>query len=306
LLTAIGLSGAAVWVLSLRVAAEGPQPPPAPAPAVGQARLEAAGPRGALVICGGGRLPEAVLNRFVELAGGAEARIVVIPTAGSDTAIRFAVASLDRWRARGPAAVQMLHTRSRAEANDPVFLQPLAEATGVWFSGGDQSRLSDSYVDTAVEAHLKALVERGGVVGGTSAGAAIMTRVMITGGRTTATQGRGLDLLPGAVVDQHFLKRNRLGRMLGLLAEHPGLAGFGIDESTALVLQGERLSVIGDSYVVACTPAARDLPAQLEILKPGDQVEAPWLVAARAAGKPGPASQVALRPEPPELAAAGR
>jgi cyanophycinase len=122
---------------------------------------------------------------------------------------------------------------------------------------------------------------------------------MITGGRTTATQGRGFDLLPAAVVDQHFLKRNRLGRMLSVLAQHPGLAGFGIDEGTALVLQGDRLSVIGDSYVVACMPPSSEQPPQLEIWKPGDHRDVPWLLArtTRGAGedKTVPVPQVAAR-----------
>ena len=83
----------------------------------------------------------------------------------------------------GRASVQLLHTRSQDEANDPAFCRPLDEATGVWIGGGTQTRLSESYVDTEVERQLKALLARGGVIGGTSAGAAIMTRVMITGGR---------------------------------------------------------------------------------------------------------------------------
>jgi cyanophycinase len=182
--------------------------------------------------------------------------------------------------------VQLLHTRSREEANAPEFLRPLEEATGVWLAGGNQSRLAASYVDTEVERALKDLLERGGVIGGTSAGAAIMTRIMITGGRSLATQGRGFDLLPGSVVDQHFLKRNRLGRLLGLLAEHPRLVGFGIDEGTALVFQGDRLSVLGDSYVVACMPASpEDETNRLEILKPGDQVLHSALQASARAGR---------------------
>jgi cyanophycinase len=304
LLSAVGLGGVVLLALSLRVSAEGPEPSSPPAsfePAIRPAPAPLP-PPGALVICGGGRLPDAVLDRFLELAGGSQARIVIVPTADSDVGIdRFAAASLERWRARGPAAVRMLHTRSRAEANDPAFLQPLADATGVWFSGGNQSRLAETYVDTAVEQHLKSLLERGGVVGGTSAGAAIMTRVMITGGRSMATQGRGFDLLPASVVDQHFLKRNRLGRMLSLLAQHPGLAGFGIDEGTALVLRGGRLSVIGDSYVVACMPPSSGQPPQLEIWKPGDDVELPSLAAraswgaGRAEPAPAPQPQVAAR-----------
>jgi cyanophycinase len=309
LLSAVGLSGAVLFALALRVSAEGPESSSLPASFAPAERPAPLPPPGALVICGGGRMPEAVLDRFLELAGGPQARIVIVPTADSDVGIdRFAAASLDRWRARGPAAVRMLHTRSRAKANDPAFLQPLVDATAVWFGGGDQSRLAETYVDTAVEQHLKALLERGGVVGGTSAGAAIMTRVMITGGRTTATQGRGFDLLPASVVDQHFLKRNRLGRMLRLLAQHPGLAGFGIDEGTALVLRGDRLSVIGDSYVVACMPPSSQQSPQLEIWKPGDDVELPWLLARSSwgAGRAASAPRVAARSGTQDLAAGGQ
>ena len=117
---------------------------------------------------------------------------------------------LDPWKDKGAASVQLFHTRSREQANDAEFVRPLTEATGVWFGGGRQSYLTEAYLGTEVERQLKALLDRGGVIGGTSAGAAVMTRVMITGGRTTADVGQGFDFFPGAVVDQHFLKRNRL------------------------------------------------------------------------------------------------
>ena len=111
------------------------------------------------------------------------------------------------------------------------------------------------------------------MIGGTSAGAAVMTRVMITRGRTTADVGEGFDFFPGAVVDQHFLKRNRLSRLLSVLTDHPDLIGLGIDERTALVVnvRSRLLNVIGDSYVVACVPGPAGHPARLEILKPGDE-----------------------------------
>jgi cyanophycinase len=298
---ATGLWGAGVVALAPRVRAE---EPPDPKPL---ARLDPAGPvapdpapaavtePGSLVICGGGRLPDAVHDRFLELASGPQARLVVIPTAASDLALKFTVSSLEaRWKPR-VASLDVLHTRSRTEANDPEFLRPLAGATGVWISGGDQSRLSATYVDTEFERQLKALLARGGVIGGSSAGAAVMTRVMITGGRSRATLGKGFDLLPAAVVDQHFLKRSRLGRMLNILAENPGLAGFGIDEGTALVLRGDRLSVIGDSYVVAYMPIPSGSTTAVEVLMPGDHVDVSWLLAPGAAGKSDPDPELAVR-----------
>ena len=110
-----------------------------------------------------------------------------------------------------------------------------------------------------------ALLARGGVIGGTSAGAAIMSRMMIVSGRTEAKLGQGFDFLPGAVIDQHFLKRNRIKRLLGVVRSHPDLIGLGIDESTALVVdvRGKRLHVIGNSYVIACVP-------ETSIATPGD------------------------------------
>ena len=230
---------------------------------------------GSLMICGGGKLPDDVRRRFLDLAGGSNARIVVIPTAhaaadGADAEDLY----VKPWRDLGATAVTMLHTRSRAMADDPTFLAPLREATGVWISGGKQSVLADMYGETEVERQLKAVVGRGGVVGGTSAGAAVMTRVMIQSGRREAKVGRGFDLLADAVVDQHFLKRKRVDRLVGLLGKNPGLLGFGIDEGTALLVRSNHLSVLGDSYVVACLPATDEAhPSKLEFLRRGDEAD---------------------------------
>ncbi len=246
----------------------------APVPLVRGVALAKSG--GSLVISGGGRLPDEVRDRFLELAGGQGARIVLIPTARS---LAYDDADpeqdLEPWSSRGVASVRLLHTRSRATANDPSFAEPLADATGVWIGGGSQTRLSEAYADTEVERQLKALLDRGGVIGGSSAGAAIMTRVMIASGRTDPVEGRGFDFLPGAVVDQHFLKRNRIKRLTKLLERHPDLIGFGIDEETALVVgvRDQRISVVGDSYVVACLPASKDRPARYQVLKEGDQTD---------------------------------
>ena len=179
---------------------------------------------------------------------------MVIPTASEDADGPAAELAeyLEPWTKQGVASAILLHTRSRAKADEPGFARPLEEATGVWFSGGDQSRVTEAYLGTAVERALRAVLERGGVLGGTSAGAAIMSRVMITGGQDKATVGTGFGFLPGAVVDQHALKRNRVNRLLGVLADHPGLVGVAIDEATALVVSQGGWQVIGDSYVVFC------------------------------------------------------
>lgn len=231
---------------------------------------------GSLVIVGGGTVPDRVRDQFVELAGGRNARIVVIPTAWSTDPDDGADSRMRDWWKRWPvASLTLLHTRSKETANSPEFVRPIVEATGVWFNGGSQSNLSAAYLDTEVERQLSALLKRGGVIGGTSAGAAIMSRVMITSGRTEAQVGEGFDLLPGTVIDQHFLKRNRMRRLLSVIRNHPDLIGLGIDESTALVVDIglRRMKVIGDSYVVAAIPERTDdgVSTRLEILKPGDE-----------------------------------
>jgi cyanophycinase len=230
---------------------------------------------GSLLICGGGQVPDTIRDRFLELAGGAHARIVIVPTANVKADRPGYDVSLAVWKARGLESVEVLHTRSRQLADDPTFVKPLKEATGVWFDGGDQSRVMDVYLGTEVERQFMALLSRGGVIGGNSAGAAVMTRVMITRGRTEASVGSGFDFLPGAVVDQHFLKRNRIKRLVSVLADHPELVGIGIDERTALEvhLKDRLLKVIGDSYVFACVPDPTGKPARLEILKPGDEAK---------------------------------
>lgn len=229
-------------------------------------------PGGALVICGGGPLVESVRDRFLELAGGANARIVVIPTAHAFADTPRAVAALEPWAGR-VASVRLLHTRSRDQADDPEFARPLAEATGVWLGGGQQAALTSAYLGTAVERRLNELLARGGVIGGSSAGASAMTRVMIAGGRRRAIEGRGFDFLPGAVVDQHFLKRDRVARLVGFLGEHPGLVGFGIDEQTALVVRGRHLDVVGESFVVVCSPGSGGRPGRIGLIGPGDRAD---------------------------------
>jgi cyanophycinase len=236
------------------------------------------GPKGgALLICGGGRMPEEVRDRFLELAGGPDARIVVIPTAhaGADDPGAESL-YLKPWRDLGIGHVTMLHTRSRETADSDDFVKPLSEATGVWIGGGKQGNLASAYADTRVERELKALLDRGGVVAGTSAGAAIMTRVMIEGGRTEPSVGRGFDLLADAIVDQHFLRRKRLDRLTTALTKYPKLLGFGIDEGTALLVRRNHLTVLGESYVVACLPAPGDGAAvspRLQFLRRGDEAD---------------------------------
>jgi cyanophycinase len=231
--------------------------------------------RGALVIVGGGRMPEKARDEFFRLAGGKDkARIVVIPSASA--AADDPAASdgfLKQWTALEPVSVQLLHTRDRAKADDPEFAKPLADATAVWFSGGDQTRLTRTYRGTLVEKELHALLDRDGVLGGTSAGAAVMSDLMIEGGNPNARTGPGLGFLPGVVIDQHFTQRNRQPRLRGVLEKNPGYAGLGIDEGTAVVVRGRRIDVIGEGTATACWSECPTKPAREDVLKAGGRLD---------------------------------
>lgn len=221
-----------------------PEVAPSPRPATG-----------GLVIVGGGRVPDAARAEFVRLAGGRAARIVVIPTASADAADPAKAESfLAPWRAYQPASLGIVH-RDDAERTVETCAKQVAAATGVWLSGGDQTRLTDAYRGTAVQRELLLLFRRGGVVGGTSAGAAALSPVMIAGGRDDLVRNAsGFGLLMGTVIDQHFVKRNRLARLRLVLGRNPGLVGVGVDEDTALVVVGRTARVVGDSTVTLIWP----------------------------------------------------
>lgn len=227
---------------------------------------------GKLMICGGGQMPQDIYNEFVRLAAGKKARIVVIPTAKvwpsrADMEGRFA-----HWRLMSVSSVDFLDTESREQANQDSFVEPLREATGVWIAGGSQGRLADIYRGTKVEAALLGVLERGGIIGGTSAGAAVMSRMMIRYGSPKAVVDAGFNFLSQAVVDQHFLQRNRQERLLGVLSEHPEMIGLGVDEGTALVVEGAHLRVMGQSDVVVCKATGPQTP-WVHTIKPGEEFD---------------------------------
>lgn len=228
---------------------------------------------GVLVIVGGGIVPQPIKERFWRYAGGPQARIVVIPASEmtSDQLKNYE----ERWDEFETASLSVLHTESRAQANDPEFSRSLESATGVWLAGGQQTWLTGWYRGTLVQERLRRLLDRGGVIGGTSAGAAVMSDIMIAGGRREPIESRGFGFVPDTIIDQHFLKRNRISRLMKLLEKHPGTIGLGVDERTALIveLKGLRLSVAGESYVMACIPGRDGQADRFEFLKQGDQTD---------------------------------
>jgi len=229
--------------------------------------------KGTLFIAGGGSLPDLAHKRFLDLAGGSKGKLVVIPTAHSKADRLEQLKGDTWWKSQPLASVVFLHTRSRDEANDPVFVKPLVEATAVWMSGGDQSLLTAAYRGTAVERELHKLLDRGGVIGGTSAGAAVMSSVMITGGNPHAHVGEGFGLLSGIVVDQHFQNRKRKDRLLRVLEKNPDYLGLGIDEETAVIVNERNLTVIGNQKVHFCAPARKNEAARVRLLEPGAQAD---------------------------------
>ncbi len=207
-------------------------------------------------MAGGGELDREIWERFIRLAGGQEARIVVIPTAAPDDDLP------DGWRgypallAAGTRDLVILHTRDRDQAGDESFVEPLRRATGVWLPGGRPWRLVDAYLHTPVHRELFALLERGGVVGGTSAGASILASVLLRGDRTTnrvvfsPEYPEGFGFLERAAVDQHLSARGREADLWEVLHLRPDLLGIGLDEGTALVVQGDRAEVVGGGEVL--------------------------------------------------------
>lgn len=225
-------------------------------------------PKGSLLIVGGGPQPDALVQRFVDLAGGAgKARIVVFAMASED-GLAGGEEKAEDLRKLGAHAINVYITREQADRDSVVRL--LDDATGVWFGGGDQALLTRAIGGTRVEAAIHARYRDGAVVGGTSAGAAVMSTPMITGderhpggarpdttdafktiARDNIITTEGFGLIQGAIVDQHFLRRKRHNRLVSTVLEHPDLLGVGIDESTALLVQPNgQWSVLGASAVV--------------------------------------------------------
>jgi len=214
------------------------------------------GPKsGALVIVGGAMRDPAIVTRFIDLAGGPEAPLVIVPTAGEGDSYDQYYSGLQQFRENGARNLTVLHTRDPKMADTEAFVKPLTTARGVFFAGGRQWRLADAYLNTRVQRELQALLDRGGVIGGSSAGATILGSFLVRGD----TKGNelmvgdhtvGFGFLKNSAIDQHLLRRNRQFDLVDLIQKRPELLGIGIDENTAIVVQGDRFDVIGQSYVV--------------------------------------------------------
>ena len=231
--------------------------------------------RGTLLIAGGGgKQGAAIFRKFVELAAGNTARIVIVPTAiSSDPNYDYqnpGVAKFARDRLK-LKHVTVLHTHDRREADTREFVRPLKTANGVWFSGGRQWRFADSYLGTRSEKEFHRVLKRGGVIGGSSAGASIQADFLVRGDSRTnrimiGDHQRGLGFIENCAIDQHVIKRGRQMGLVKVLTDPDGkmlrrfdredLLGIGIDEDTAIIVRRNTFEVFGkpDAAVLIYDP----------------------------------------------------
>jgi cyanophycinase len=224
-----------------------------------QSQFESATPvRGPLVIIGGAEDREGdckILRRFLELAGGKRAQIVVLTAATSEPR-EAGETYIEVFRRLGADTIWVVDTRDQADANHIDAVRAIGQATGIFFTGGDQSRIVERIRGTILEDAIHKRHTEGAVIAGTSAGAAIMPEVMIVRGESeisprsnAVTLGVGLGFVADILVDQHFAQRGRLGRLLTALLLKPTVIGVGVDENTALILKTETFEVVGEGAV---------------------------------------------------------
>lgn len=270
--------------------------------APGASAQEVGPDNGTLVIVGGALQDPAIWSRFVELAGGPQAPIVVIPTAGGAEHYDQYYPGLRGLRAAGAENLTVLHTTDPEVADTDEFVEPLLEARGVWFPGGRQWRLADAYLDTKVHEALWAVLARGGVIGGSSAGATIQGSYLARGDTRTNTvmmgdHEVGFGFLKDVAIDQHLLRRNRQFDLLEVIEAKPELLGIGIDENTAIVVRGDAFEVMGEGYV-AIYDAERqiDTGGRFYFLAPGDRYDLSTREAYRPATDPRPLDRIEKKP----------
>jgi cyanophycinase len=237
---------------------------------------------GWLAIIGGGDRPDAVIREIIRLAGGPGAAILIIPGASGDQLDSSLYARHD-FESCGARNVKfILLEKQGVDSAQNIAL--VKESRAVFFTGGDQNRLTALLQDSRLLEEIRVLYrERGGVIAGTSAGAAVMSRIMITGEELLATAEKneegpdfdsirksniktapGFGFISGAIVDQHFIKRKRINRLLSLVLENPQLIGIGIDEQTAIMVRAnQEFTVLGEGLVMVID-ARQSTPAECD------------------------------------------
>ena len=208
---------------------------------------------GSVIVVGGGAMGPEIYAKFIELAGGPEALIVDVPTAGGDSVYPATWRGGDGFKSAGAKHVVVLHTYNRKLADSDSFIAPLKSAGAVWFEGGRQFHLVDAYGGTKTEQAFRGVLERGGVIGGSSAGASILSSYMVRGAPSNDNfimsypgYEKAFGYLRGVAIDQHVVARERLADLAdSVMPRHPELLGISEDEGTAWVVQGDSAEIIG-------------------------------------------------------------
>jgi cyanophycinase len=211
-----------------------------------------------LVIIGGAEDKQGdctILREFVRRAGGINARIIVM-TVATELPREVGDDYMRIFERLGVEDVRIVDTVERDDASSSTYLEAIEKATGVFFTGGNQARITSVLRDTEIDKLLHRRLAEGLVIGGTSAGAAMMPDMMIVEGDSetnprieTVEMEPGMAFLPGVVIDQHFAQRGRIGRLLSAVAQQPVNLGFGIDENTAIVVTNNQIEVVGEGAI---------------------------------------------------------
>ena len=260
--------------------------------------------RGRLVIIGGGEHIVEPLKRFVELAGGSEATIALIPTAAEGDGQAYYWEDIRDLEQAGARHIKVVHTRDRKVADSEAFASQLRDAAGVFFIGGRQWRIADAYLHTRTQTELQGVLDRGGVLAGTSAGATILGSFMVRGDTNGSEIMVGdhiesMGFLKNVAVDQHLLTRNRQFDLIPVIEAHPNLLGIGIDENTAIVVRRDRFEVMGAGYVAVYDHQRMlDSGGAFYLLAPGDTYNLKTREAQRPQLRDTPIERVVKKPWP--------
>ncbi len=244
---------------------------------------------GTLILVGGGT-NDHIIDKFKALAGGDSAKLVIIPTALPDSFLEKDSSSYNPkkyFEDNGFNDITIVHTRDKTQTNDENIIASIRRATALYFEGGRQWRIADGFLNTKAHKEMFKLLDRGGVIAGTSAGATIQGSYLARGDSKNnqimmGDHEVGLGFITNVAIDQHVLARNRQFDMFDILKYHPELLGIGIDENTSIIVQGDKLEVYGDSYVLIYDKTfwsregsdLKSLPSENELfyfLKEGDK-----------------------------------
>ena len=211
--------------------------------------------KGKLIIIGGGTIPDSLFEFFAAHCGGKDQLVVYIPTATSDEKYIQEGGHLVKFTSRGFTNLSTIHTRDKAKADVPENIALMRKAKGIFFGGGDQDLIAAAYGNTQLYKEMLALLDRGGVIMGTSAGATIMGALLVGGdARKDLTKSfpfqPAFSFMQNVDIDQHVLVRNRQFDLIPVIEKYPTHLGVGIDESTAIIVEGNQFKVWGNSYVM--------------------------------------------------------